>query len=188
MSANTSLVWRRIDQPGAEYFSLIAFKTGWQLMGTVVVTDEQRPFRIQYTIRCDRAWQTRRVKVDITEGARLHHVDLRVDAEQGWWQAGAELTAFHGYQDIDLGFTPSTNTLPIRRLKLAIGASADVSAVWLQFPSLELRPFAQTYTRLAEDRYRYASEGGYSNELTVDDMGLVRTYPEAWVCEASDKV
>ncbi len=188
MATNTALVWRRIDRPGAEYFSLKASKTGWQLMGTVVVTDEKRPFRIQYAIRCDRTWQTRRVKVKIAEGAKVHQFDLRVDADRRWWQAGAGLLAFRGCQDIDLGFTPATNTLPIRRLNLAVGESADVVAVWLQFPSLMLRPFAQTYTRSAEDRYRYASEGGYVNELTVDEVGLVRTYPDAWVCEASDNL
>ncbi len=187
MSTNTTLFWRRVDQPGAEYFSLKTSRSGWQLRGTVLVADGERPFRIYYAIRCDRAWQTRRVKVEIAEGTKVHQIDLRVDTDQRWWQADEELTAFRGCLDIDLGFTPATNTLPIRRLNLAVGESADVVAVWLQFPSLTLRPFAQTYTRLAEDRYRYASEGGYVNELTVDEVGLVRNYPEAWVRAATDK-
>ena len=62
---------------------------------------------------------------------------MTVDDERRWWSAGAELVAFRGCDDVDLGITPVTNTLPIRRLHLAIGETRAVTAAWLQFPDSE---------------------------------------------------
>ena len=70
---------------------------------------------------------------------------------------------------------PSTNTLPIRRLRLAVGASKTIQAAWLRFPDLEVVKAAQTYTRLDELTYRYAS-GTFQADLAVDDEGLVTAY------------
>jgi hypothetical protein len=44
-----------------------------------------------------------------------------------------ECGAGEGCLDIDLGFSPSTNLLPIRRLTLAVGEAATVRAAWLPF-------------------------------------------------------
>ena len=36
----------------------------------------------------------------------------------------------------EMGFSPSTNLVPIRRLSLTVGEEADVKAAWLPFPAL----------------------------------------------------
>jgi hypothetical protein len=88
--------------------------------------------------------------------------------------------------DVDLGFTPSTNLLPIRRLSLAVGAEASIRAAWLRFPGLELEPLEQVYRRESEHRYRYESGGGrFAAELEVDEFGLVARYGDYWVAGAS---
>jgi uncharacterized protein len=46
---------------------------------------------------------------------------------------------------------------------------------WLAFPELTLQPLRQTYTRLADDRWQYASDG-FSAELAVDAGGYVLRY------------
>jgi hypothetical protein len=91
-------------------------------------------------------------------------------------QAVAELK---GCVDVDLGVTPSTNTLPIHRLELEVGASAEIVAAWIRFPELDIIPAAQRYTRLADRQYLYESNT-FSAELDVDDLGLVVTYPGIW--------
>ena len=48
----------------------------------------------------------------------------------------------------------------------------------MRFPELAVVKAAQTYTRLDEFTYRYAS-GTFEAELTVDDDGLVASYA-AW--------
>lgn len=90
------------------------------------------------------------------------------------WDAVAGLD---GLRDVDLGFTPATNTLPMRRLALEVGESAEVDAVWVRFPELEVARLPQRYTRLEGMRYRYESAGGaFLAELEVDANGLVIRY------------
>ena len=90
--------------------------------------------------------------------------------------------------DADLGISPSTNTLPIRRLNLAVGESRELTAAWVRFPELTVEPLAQRYTRLAERRYRYESTvSGFTAELEVDDLGLVISYENIWQRVAESK-
>jgi len=87
--------------------------------------------------------------------------------------------------DIDLGFSPSTNLLPIRRLKLEVGGSAVVRAAWVRFPDFTLEPLEQTYTRVGADTYRYESDSGrFKRDLTVNDAGFVLDYPDMWIAES----
>jgi hypothetical protein len=88
--------------------------------------------------------------------------------------------------DIDLNFSPSTNLLPIRRLDLAVGATAAVRAAWLRFPSFKLEVLDQSYTRLESRRYRYESAGGrFVADVTVDDAGVVIDYGDIWSREVT---
>jgi uncharacterized protein len=85
---------------------------------------------------------------------------------------------FTGAIDVDLAMTPFTNTLPIRRLGLAVGASADIIVVYVTFPDLAVIADPQRYTRLAERTYRFESlDGGFVRNIEVDEHGLVVTYP-----------
>ena len=93
-----------------------------------------------------------------------------------------------GCIDVDFGFSPSTNLLPIRRLDLAIGAAADVSAAWVKFPEFTVHRLDQRYTRLAETTYLYESRNNFRREITVDDSGFVVDYPGLWKAEASPTV
>ena len=87
-----------------------------------------------------------------------------------------------GCIDVDLGFSPVTNTLPIRRLALPVGGEAAVRAAWLRFPELEFVPLEQVYRRLAAERYLYESAGGrFRAELEVDAWGLVTRYGDYWL-------
>jgi hypothetical protein len=75
--------------------------------------------------------------------------------------------------------TALTNTLPIRRLRLAIGECAEITAAYIAFPELTVSPNPQRYTRLSSDRYRYESlDTDFVREITVDEHGIVITYPD----------
>lgn len=102
-------------------------------------------------------------------------------ATASWWVAGA--------LDIDLGFTPVTNTLPIRRLALAVGASAPVQSAWLRFPELRFERLDQTYTRESELGFRYhATVGGqpFVARLDTDAFGRVLRYEGLWEAELAE--
>jgi hypothetical protein len=69
-----------------------------------------------------------------------------------------------------------------RRLNLAVGESAEVTAAWFRIPEFRVEPLRQRYTRLAEDTYRYESpDHDFTATLTVDDLGLVVVYDPGWV-------
>ncbi len=83
--------------------------------------------------------------------------------------------------DVDISVTPSTNTLPIRRLALAVGEGRDVTAAWVRLPQLIVEPLPQRYVRIADRQYRYESRGGaFTAALDIDELGLVTQYPPAW--------
>ncbi|GAE04428.1 hypothetical protein JCM10914_473 [Paenibacillus sp. JCM 10914] len=108
---------------------------------------------------------------------------MRRDEENRWWEGGTdrELGALAGLTDIDLGISPSTNTLAIRRLRLQPGDSAAITAAWVRFPSLEISPLPQRYTRTGENTYRYESnDGAFQADLEIDEHALVTQYADIW--------
>lgn len=186
MERDVAILWRRLDQPGHDSARLVAARGGWELSGVAVFADEGRACRLDYRIECDGAWRTRAARIEGWIGAQDVALALDVDAEQRWRLDGRECAEVAGCLDVDLQFTPATNLLPIRRLALANGASADVRAAWLRFPELVLAPLSQRYERLAGDRYRYESGGGrFVRELEVTPTGFVTLYPDFWVAESS---
>src|SRR5262245_39302562 len=117
-------------------------------------------------------------------GDKAVEIDLVVDRDHRWRLNGIEQPLVTGCIDVDLNFSPSTNLLPIRRLNLAVGQEALVEAAWLKFPSFELEPLSQVYSRINESTYRYKSGGGqFTADLKVDRVGFVRNYPAVWEAE-----
>lgn len=174
-------LWQRVKGAGLERFELLRADGAWRLRGTLVALAEREPCEASYEVTCDAAWRTRRADVRLRDGAGER--TLAVVADGGRWTVnGREDAALDGCLDVDLGWTPSTNTLPIRRLGLAVGAaSGPVTAAWVRFPELAVEPLPQEYRRLSERRYRYESRAGvFVAELEVDGDGLVVDYEGIW--------
>jgi hypothetical protein len=152
----------------------------WYLEGTVLTLLRGDPTEIRYALACDEAWRTQSCSVDIEGTVASESFEFEVD-EGVWTVNGRHERAFDGLTDIDLGFSPCTNTLPIRRLALEVGQSARIAVVWLRFPSLEIVRSEQVYTRLADHTYRYDSgSGDFTAELDVDELGIVTRYGDFW--------
>lgn len=176
-----SVIWRRLDLIALEYFELRERTDAIGLSGTILMVDGAVPLRAEYHIRCNRSWITQSVRVALTRGAESRELNLVTDAQHRWWSEGEELAQVAGCIDIDISITPSTNTLPIRRLALRPGEARDVTAAWVKFPDLTVEPLPQRYLRTEEGRYRYQSRGGdFTADITVDDMGMVVRYPPLW--------
>jgi hypothetical protein len=92
------------------------------------------------------------------------------------------LAQLHDCVDIDISATPFTNTLPIRRLGLKPGESAEIRVAYISIPSLQLSPALQRYTCLANypDHHIYRFESpadDFTADIRVDLDGLVVEYP-----------
>jgi uncharacterized protein len=178
------ILWRRLDLPGHELGRINRRDDGWELSGTAVFSHAHRPCKLDYLVLCASDWQTRAARISGVIGNREIALRVSVDRERTWYLEDVECPAVAGCMDIDLGFSPATNLLPIRRLSLAIGQGAQVSAAWLPFPSLTLEPLPQVYRREGQHTYRYESGGGaFMRLLEVNEVGFVTNYPDLWVQE-----
>jgi hypothetical protein len=152
-----------------------------RLEGTVLTLLGANPAEIRYRVRCDAHWKTKSCVVHVEMPGSVKTIALGVNDQGSWTQNGVPVSEFDGIVDVDLGFSPSTNTLPIRRLRLGIGQAARISVVWLRFPELDTVRSEQVYTRLAENVYRYDSGAGdFSAELEVDGTDIVTRYGDLW--------
>jgi hypothetical protein len=170
------VAWRRTDEVLADEHCTLAVRGGGlSLIGTVLGSEEGVPIRIEYRVLADGAGLTSAVHVRDLRGFDQRTLTVERSTKGVWTVDGVPAKALKGCTDIDLGCSPSTNTLPIRRLRLGVGASSTIQAAWVRFPALEVVKAAQTYTRLDEFTYRYTS-GDFTAALTVDEDGLVAQY------------
>jgi len=186
MDTIETILWRGVAFPGHESCGLFSRDREWHLEGTSVFVHEQAPCRLSYHIVCDESWRTRSAKVEGWLGKTSIDILIRADPDGTWWLNEVEQPEVQGCVDVDLNFSPSTNLLPIRRLDLAVGQSAEVRAAWLKFPSFRFETLLQEYRRLEENRYRYESAGGkFVAELNVRPSGFVSEYAGLWQAEAA---
>lgn len=180
-----AILWHRLDVPGCESALLEKTTRGWRLSGFAVFQEEDQDCGLGYTIYCDESWRTHSANVFGHIGVRQCNCEIEV-AGRTWCINGTEQPQIEGCIDIDLGFSPSTNLLPIRRLSLATGESARTKAAWLRFPSMTLVPAEQKYTRMTGTQYRYESlVSGFTSILETDSDGFVTFYPGLWKAEGA---
>jgi hypothetical protein len=184
MKPSASFFWQRLDQPGHDSCRLFTLAGGWRLSGAAVFWGADRPCHFNYEVTVDAAWRTRSAIVDGYLGDK--QVQLRISSARNvGWRAGTELQeSIAGCIDVDLGFTPATNLIPIRRLSLEVGACAEAPAAYLEFPRMRWVTLPQTYRRIARRAYEYqAPTSGYAGTLEVSAIGAITHYPglfRAW--------
>jgi uncharacterized protein len=179
-------LWRRLDSPGHDACRLTRSGSGWRLEGAAVFAWRGRPCQLGYAVDCDALWQSRSAAIEGWLGA--DDVALRIERTEGggWTLNGVHQPQAVGLIDLDLGFTPATNLLPIRRLALAVGQAMPAPAAWLTFPPDRLTRLEQSYERLDQTRYAYRAPAfDYAAVLTVDSAGLVTDYPGLWADAAT---
>jgi uncharacterized protein len=170
--------WRRLDQPGHDCCRLFRLPGGWKLRGMAVFSESGHPCNFAYEVMVDPQWQTRSARLTGFRGTR--EIDMRIRRRRdGSWRVGTEVQhEVVDCVDIDLGFTPATNLLAVRRLRLNVGEQADAPAAWLALPSLKLSVLPQKYLRSAKLEYDYeAPSVGYKGRLHVSTLGVVEHYP-----------
>ena len=180
--------WTEWDGSGLEHCVLDVGDDAVIVESAVVGGRGGVPYGAHYRVRCDRDWRTREVRLAYAGSSSMH---VETDGEGHWFDmrsGSAPIPELEGCCDIDIGVTPFTNTLPIKRLGLAEGASQKIRAAYVPLPSqieggeLLPRPADQRYTCLEADR-RYRYEGlfrGFTADLVVDEHGFVLDYPDTF--------
>ncbi len=180
------IIWRRIDHPGREWFQLQRTKDKRILEGIALLSYDHKPCYMEYVVECDLSWETRKVSIIGQIGKKAVSLSLKVNVKRQWLMDGKLIPSVAGCVDVDLGFSPSTNLLPIKRLNLGIGEHSEVTAAWVHFPSLRIKPLEQFYMRSSENVYHYESAGGrFKRDLVVNKEGFITKYPDYWELEST---
>ena len=177
MKPTAAFFWRKLDHPGHDSCRLFKLSNGWRLLGAAVFFDGGRPCHFHYEVATDTTWRTRRARITGYLGHKA--LDLRMSASKnGWSLNGKQIERVAGCIDVDLGFTPATNLIAIRRLSLKVGQSAETPAAYLQFPKMRMVKLPQTYHRVGRTEYKYAAPTvGYSGKLEISTAGAIIDYP-----------
>ncbi len=179
------VIWRRnLDDRSFEECVVTSAPAGAVITGHVTAAQDGAPLIVRYDIACSRDWSARSVTVDQTLGDVRRSLRLE-RAGSGWLVDGMQDAALDGCAEPDLGLTPSTNALAIRRLDLAVGQAAEIRCAWIKFPALSVEPSLQRYERLGERDYRYTNvASGFTALVTVDQLALPVDYESIWTCIA----
>jgi hypothetical protein len=171
--------WRDWPGTGLQHLVLAGRDDGIVAEASVIGSEDGMPFAARFRIECDKAWRVRRMAADVLGDER--RVELTSDGAGNWQDAkGNPLPDLAGAIDVDLPVTPFTNTLPIRRLGLRAGQSADLRVVYVLLPECRVTIDPQRYVCIEPlRRYRYESlDSDFVREIEVDGDGLVIDYPD----------
>jgi len=178
--------WHCTALASSEHCVLIEHDDGFTFRGVVAAPLALAPCHIEYSVVVDRQWRPLYVAASIETPSLRREIELRTPRTGGWELDGAGASHLDACDDVDLGWSPATNTIPIRRLDLDVSESATITAAWIRFPELDVVANEQRYTRLAIDRWRYQA-GEYEFELVTDPgTGFVLAYgDDLWRASAT---
>jgi hypothetical protein len=167
--------------PGEDEATLVSVPSGRLLTGRARFRDEQADVDLSYAVTLTEEWATREARIEGTTARGP--ISMRITAEaQGCWSVdGVAVQRVKGSVDLDLGFSPSTNLISVRRLNLRVGERAEVIAAWIPYPEFRLEPLRQLYHRVTATAYAYECPAlCFRTRLTVDEDGFVTSYPPLW--------
>jgi len=165
--------------PGHDACQFLPGADGWTLRGSAVFLQHGEVCQLRYEVLADSGFRTREASVTGLVGVRAVELRIRSDGDGTWMAGGVEQPQLAGCMDVDLGFTPATNFLPVRRLGLEIGQQAQAPAAYLAFPELRLEVLGQRYRRVSATGYEYeAPSADYRGTLEFSGQGVIVDYPE----------
>jgi hypothetical protein len=190
------LIWAGLDEWRAEIAAVDLSESGVVATGVQLGLDPT-PYRLDYELDAAHWFVTRRLWVEARGEAWSRTLTLERD-EGGAWHADqrqegtvdmapmeASLEGLGEALDCDLGLSPLTNLMPIRRHRLHESpGDAELTMAFVTAPELAVAPSLQRYEHVRAGRdgavVRYRDLGlfdGFTAELELDRDGLVRLYP-----------
>jgi hypothetical protein len=171
-----ALSWAPASGTGLEETTVTLDESGCVAVGHITGS-EPHLFDVYYRVEVDPLWRTNYVCVAETLSGRC--VEMR-SAGDGRWVSddGRALRHLDTTIDVDISATPFSNTLPVRRLGIGVGESAEIVTAYIDVPAMTVSADPQRYTRLLPDVYRYQSlDSEFTRDVVVDDEGFVLSYP-----------
>jgi uncharacterized protein len=188
-----SVLWRGVEEWLAEAASIDLQADGLSARG-VQLGAHPVPYRVDYRLDASRGFVTRELELtSVGEGWRRRLL-LRHDGSGGWsavleddggppgggWDG--ELPDLSEALDIDIGFSPLTNSMPILRHGLHREGSREFVMAWVSVPDLRVTASKQRYEHVQDDAagatVRFLEvEDEFTADLELDEDGLLISYP-----------
>jgi hypothetical protein len=163
---------RWIDRVGAarETLEVSWDNGGWTAQG------HSTTLACQYVVRLSPTWQVRQFLLfrDFDEP----DLWLATDGGGRWGEMnGAHRTDLDGCSDLAIVGSAFSPTMPVRRLPLQVGDSAEVRTAEIDTELLLVLPVHERYTRLGERRWRKETITSAADPLEweVDEHGLAHS-------------
>jgi uncharacterized protein len=175
--------WRHLgSREGFEVLFPRREANGHRFEGQATGIESSAAWTVHYALSVDARWLTRAARITGLSASGEHGLTLEGDGAGAWRLDGEPAPALDGCLEVDLEASAFTNAIPVRRLALDVGESAEAPAAWVRIPDLRVERLEQTYTRLEDDaghaRYDYsAPELGFKTVIVYDETGLVLDYP-----------
>ena len=178
-----SAAWAHQEaRSGFEVVYFQPLSDGHLLTGATTAVEDGRSWIVCYEIRVDVGWRTRTAHVTgrSTTGLRTRRLDG--DGQGRWRIDGESAPHLDGCLDVDLESSAMTNALPVHRLALTTGGTAQAPAAYVRALDLSVERLEQRYARISDQgqhqRYDYTAPAfDFSCQLVYDEAGLVLTYP-----------
>lgn len=185
------LMWTSVEAPGYEHVRIDEGHPEWTVFDSMFVRVHEGDVRRGgYTLIVDKAWRTLEIRLMVEHApGQMAALHLLASGDGAWTDAdGNRLPELAGCIDVDIQWSPLTNTLPVRRLGLTPGQEQDIRVAYLPLPGLGARPLMQRYVGIDDHRVRYESPTrDFQRDISIDDDGFVveylglftRSWPEA---------
>lgn len=173
-----NIIWKGLDDESLENCIVHVQAQRILVRSCIVGMAGGKPFKVDYRLSLDHSWRTFNVDVVIQSDNTFFSRQYTGNGRGHWYLNNVPVPELEGCIDVDIVFTPLTNTLPIRRLNLQTGQREQIRVVYVDVPAQEIRPDVQYYTCLAPDRYLFENaDGSFTAEIETDNEGWVKYYP-----------
>lgn len=173
-----TLIWRGIHYQSLEYFNLSTKEESYRAESRIIGCYEDNIYTLDYRILIDKDWIVKNFLIE----SEINRVKRTFSGKrnQNQWEINSVLNSeFNNFKFIDISLTPFTNTLPINNLKFSESDSQKIDVIYIDVLNHHIRHVQQQYTRTAVNKYLYENiETDFKAEISVDEDGLVTSYPE----------
>lgn len=154
---------------------------GDRIRAQAMIRGKNPDFTLQYRFTLGNDWVFREAEIQ-TKDAQDNGKQIYLASNgSGKWTdyKNNRIEGLEAAIDIDFILTPFTNSLPIRRLQLQRGESAEITVAHISFPDLAVKADQQRYTCIEPNGlYRFESlTSDFTQDIAVDENGLVTNYP-----------
>jgi uncharacterized protein len=182
MTTSATAFWRRLDVPGRDAARVNRTASGRELFGQSVFLDPRGPAALRYVLDLAPDWSTREGRITGFIGERA--IDTHIVRTQRGWTLDGKNFGMAEVVDLDLGFTPATNMVQLKRVGLSVGDAANFDVAWLEAGDETLVRLPQEYRRVSEFDYDYNSPtADYRATIILASSGFAANYPGLWEIE-----